>query len=241
MLKTGTRAFVHHMTTLLDPTVLADVVRHFDAVETERQAQVVQDHEAGRVRIGASTDAFRQDPRWYDPWRAISPETIDRMRPYTWLLYPVMVRHITAAGHLVPWHQDIAYVRRMARVHQRVITCFVPLEPNPAQAASLEFATGDFPALDHVPWDDHGVGIAGAPFPHTIHFPLAFGDALVFGDHTPHRTIPAPDGSIDRRSFEYRAVIPAEALDDKDYFDLERGCMVRRTAGRLAFQEMCTP
>ncbi|MBX9635265.1 MAG: phytanoyl-CoA dioxygenase family protein [Magnetospirillum sp.] len=232
MLETDTRCFVHHMTGLLDAAVLTDLHRHFQAVEAERQGHIVHEHETVRVRIGASTDAFRQDPRWYDPWRRISAATIDRMRPSTWLLYPVMVRHITQSSHLVPWHQDIAYVRRMPRVHQRLITCFVPIEPDPARAASLEFATGAFDELQHGDHGDHGPGL-DATFPDRSRFDLSLGDALIFGDHTPHRTIAAPDGSIDRRSFEYRAVIPAEALEDKDYFDIERGCMVRRSAGQI--------
>ena len=35
---------------------------------------------------------------------------------------------------------DAGYVRLMARKHVRLITCFVPLEPDPARCASLEFA-----------------------------------------------------------------------------------------------------
>ncbi len=205
---------------------------YFDSVEAERQARISQDHEWARIRIGASTDAFRMDPRWYDPWRGSNAQLIERMRPYTWLLYPVMIRHITAPSHLVPWHQDIAYVRRMARVHPRLITCFVPLELEPSRTASLEFALGEFGDLAHADHDEHGPGLDG-PFAETVRFPLALGDALIFGDHTPHRSVTAADGVIDRRSFEFRAVVPQDALDDRDYFDLERNQMVHRTAGRI--------
>lgn len=230
MIEPENRCFVHHMQGLFDPKVLARTRDHFDKVEAERQSIVRAAHENTRLRIGASTDAFRLDPRWYDPWRAMDDVAIDRMRPFTWLFYPVMIRHVTRPEHLVPWHQDIAYVRRMARVHSHLITCFVPLEPDPAQAAGLEFALGQFPDLDHDDFGDHGPGLRQT-FGDTATHALAFGDALVFGDHTPHRTIPGPDGRIDRRSFEYRAVIPTEALDDKDYYDLERRCMVRRSGG----------
>lgn len=232
MLETESRCFVHHLRGLFDRQVLARTRDHFDAVEAERQAIIGSPHENARLRIGASTDAFRLDSRWYDPWRAMDAAGIDRLRPFTWLFYPVMIRHVTRPEHLVPWHQDIAYVRRMPRVHNHLITCFVPLEPEPAQAAGLQFALGDFPDLDHDDFGDHGPAMDRS-FPHTAGFDLDFGDALVFGDHTPHRTVPGRDGSIDRRSFEYRAVIPDQALDDKDYYDLDRRCMVRRSDGKV--------
>jgi len=57
---------------------------------------------------------------------------------------------------------------------------------------------------------------------------MSFGDAIIFGDHVPHRTVPAANGSINRRSFEFRMVLPAEALPEKDYFDLETRTYVRR-------------
>lgn len=230
MLETHTRCFVHHVKGLFDPAVLTEVVAHFDAVEGERQACLSRPDEQIRLRIGASTDAFRMDPVWYEPWRRPLADTIDRIRPYTWLLFPVMIRHITQPGHLVPWHQDIGYLRRMSVVHRRVITCFVPLDPFPSQVAGLEFALGDFEEFPHATHSDHGAAITDVAFNRVVRHSLSFGDALVFGDHTPHRTVSGPNGIIDRRSFEFRAVIPEEALEGRDYFDLERGHMVRCTA-----------
>lgn len=236
MLQTDTRSFVHHMRDMFDLAVLKSMRDHFDKVEHERQNQITSETERQRLRIGASTDAFRADPVWYDVWRNASPTLIERMRPFTWLMYPVMIRHISDDSHLVPWHQDIGYVRRMARVHKRLVTCFLPLEFEPSIASSLEFAVGDFPELDHVPMEDHGAGIDRV-FPDTTTFSLSFGDALVFGDHTPHRTTRGADGSVRRRSFEYRAVIPGEALLDKDYFDIETGQMVRLNSGSSSAAE----
>ncbi len=226
MLDTQSRSFVHHMRGMFDVPVLKAVRTHFDAVEHERQSQVKTETERQRLSIGASTDAFRMDPVWYNPWRNASAALIDRMRPFTWLLFPVMIRHVTEEGHLVPWHQDIGYVRRMARVHKHLVTCFVPLEFEPTKASSLEFALGSHPEYDHIVMGGHGAGI-DREFTDTASFALDFGDALVFGDHTPHRTTRGPDGSVRRRSFEYRAVMPSDALPDKDYFDIETGQMVR--------------
>jgi hypothetical protein len=237
MLPTDTRCFIRHERALLDPVVLGDVRAHFVREEARKQAQMLDENDALRVSMGASTSAFRFDPRWYDPWRNASPELVERLKPYTWLLFPVQIRHIKAADHLVPWHQDAGYVRLMARKHVRLITCFVPLEPDPARCASLEFAEGAYDELAHAAFGNHGAAIVDREFVSLRRFDLTFGDALVFGDMAPHQTIPAPDGTIDRRSFEYRFVIPEEALPDKDYFDIETGSFVRTDGSRREFPE----
>jgi hypothetical protein len=237
MLPTDTRCFISHEKGLLDPGVLGSVREHFLREEEVRQSQVLDENDALRVSMGASTSAFRFDPRWYDPWRNAPAELVERLRPFTWLLFPVQIRHIKAGDHLVPWHQDAGYVRLMSRKHARLITCFVPLEPDPRQCASLEFAEGEYGELDHSAFGNHGAAILDRDFAGLRRFELSFGDALVFGDLAPHQTIPAPDGTIDRRSFEYRFVIPAEALPDKDYFDIEKGCFVRTDGSQREFPE----
>ncbi len=182
-----------------------------------------------RFDIGASSDAFRLDERWYDIWREVTPDVVAYFRPYTWIVFPVHIRHVSTLAHLVPWHQDAAYVALMARQHQRVVTCFVPVEFAPSAGSTLELALGEFPLLLHKPDGNHGAGIDGIDFQSVVRYELRFGDAIVFGDHVPHRTVPAMNGMIERRSFEYRMVRPEEALWNKDYFDLETRSFVRRT------------
>jgi hypothetical protein len=227
MLAANDRYLLRHMDGLFSAQILEQTYRHFESIEASRQNDLRTETDEQRVRIGSATDALRFDAMWYEPWRHIAAEKVDDLRPFTWVLYPVQLRHVTAAGHLVPWHQDIGYVRRMKRVHPKLITCFVPLDPNPAQRSTLEFARGSFDEFFHHPVGDHGAVIKEREFSSTIHFQLAQGDAILFGDHVPHRTIPSPQGTIDRRSFEYRLVVPSDALDDKDYFDIESRCFVR--------------
>jgi hypothetical protein len=176
--------------------------------------------ERKRVEIGAAPNDFRLDTSWYDVWNDANPAGLAEFGPFTYALFPVHIRHVVKTGHLVPWHQDAAYVALMPKRHASVITCFVPLEPDPRDVSTLEFAVGDYPLLPHEPQDGHGAAIKQHPFPQVMRFDLAFGDALVFGDHVPHRTVPGRDGKIDRRSFEFRLTKPQDALPGKDYFDL---------------------
>jgi hypothetical protein len=183
--------------------------------------------ERKRVDIGAAPNDFRLDTSWYDIWQDASEAGLGEFGAFSYVLFPVHIRHVVKVGHLVPWHQDAAYVALMPKRHASVITCFVPLEPDPSDVSTLEFANGDYPLLPHEPQDGHGAVIKEQPFPKLTRFDLAFGDALLFGDHVPHRTVPGRTGKIDRRSFEFRLTKPQDALPGKDYFDLATRKFVR--------------
>jgi hypothetical protein len=227
MLDPDDRWLLRHLPGLFDRAVLADVVAHFEAREAQLPTTARSERDAAKQRIGAAVDALRLDPTWYDVWRA--PRLAGLFAPFTWVTFPVQLRHVHAPEHLVPWHQDEGYMRLLSRRHTRVITCFVPLEPDPTRASTLEFATGRHAAHEHRALGGHGAAMTEPDGP-KVRFALAFGDAMVFGDHVPHQTVPAADGAIDRRSFEFRLVVPADAMADKDYFDLTTG-MFTRTDG----------
>src|SRR4051794_28472743 len=109
MLNSDDRCLLHHMRGVFDRERLGAVLTHFEAVETTRQSVVGSDRDAKMLRVGGSTDAFRFDSRWYDPWR--DPKLAEVFYPFVWVTFPVQVRHIHEDYHLVPWHQDIAYMR----------------------------------------------------------------------------------------------------------------------------------
>jgi hypothetical protein len=185
------------------------------------------EQERKRVDIGAAPNDFRLDNSWYDIWHGASEDGLRTFGPFSYVLFPVHIRHVVKPSHLVPWHQDAAYVALMPRQHASVITCFVPLEPDPRDVSTLEFATGEYPLLPHESQAGHGAVIKDQPFPQLTRFDLSFGDALLFGDHVPHRTVPGRSGKIDRRSFEFRLTKPQDALPGKDYFDLTTRKFVR--------------
>jgi hypothetical protein len=224
MLDHENRCLISHLSGAFDRDTLAAVLGYFRSVEEERQRIADSEADRRKQRIGAATDAMRLDSRWYDVWR--DQKLIGLFRPFEWVTYPVQIRHVACEAHLVPWHQDAGYMRLMPRRHDRVITCFIPLEEEPSHTSTLEFAKGQHPYYEHRPDGDHGAAIA-EPEGARIRFDLKFGDAVVFDDHVPHRTIPGGNGRIARRSFEFRLVLPDEALPDKDYFDLSRSAFVR--------------
>jgi hypothetical protein len=220
------QSFFCHINGLFNTDTLNRVRTQF--VEREAAGWTPKDEqERKRVDIGAAPNDFRLDNSWYDIWNDASENRLREFGPFSYVLFPVHIRHVVKQGHLVPWHQDAAYVALMPKRHASVITCFVPLEPDPRNVSTLEFARGDYPLLPHEPQDGHGAVIKAAPFAEVARFDLAFGDALLFGDHAPHRTVPGRSGEIDRRSFEFRLTRPQDALPGKDYFDLSTRKFVR--------------
>jgi len=222
MLPTNSRCFVHHARGLFAREALDSVRAHFIQKEIDGWVPA-SEREQARVSIGSAPDSFRLDKAWYECWRDVDPSAL---APYTMLLFPVAIRHLREGEHLVPWHQDLAYVALMPRKHARVVTCFVPLEPDAEVRSTLEFAHGDWPLLPHSAHGNHGAAIQ-QNFDTTVRHDTHYGDALIFGDHTPHRTVPGRDGSIDRRSFEFRATTPDDVLLNKDYYDLTTKKFIR--------------
>ena len=55
----------------------------------------------------------------------------------------------------------------------------------------------------------------------SFNFNLERGDALVFGDHTIHRTFTPPAKRVDRMSLEFRLIKEVDKLPDRDYFSLK--------------------
>ncbi len=230
------RRFVGHFQSLFDPQLILDVrARLIELLETERSPDhELTEREEKFMRIGALTDAARFEDLWYEPWRRMDADKVEQFGSFTWVLYPVAGRHLSDVSQVVPWHQDAGYQRLAGdRSHHNMITCFTPLEADPAAQSTLEFCTGISQEISHYVRGDHGACIDD-PGGEKKQFALQTGDAIVFGDLVPHRTIPGPDGKINRCSFEYRLTTPDDALDDKDYFDLKTKMFVRTDGSRSA-------
>ena len=73
-----------------------------------------------------------------------------------------------------------------------------------------------------------GGGLIGSDFQDVFHFDLALGDALVFGDLALHRTFTPKGAHVERRSLEFRLIMPESARLGLDYFDLENVAFVKK-------------
>ena len=111
----------------------------------------------------------------------------------------------------------------------------MPLDENPAERTTLEFCPTDETQLLHETDEVYGgVGVRGE-LGAGQHFLLECGDGLVFGDLAAHRTFTPPNGVLQRSSLENRLVRAEDALDGKDYFDIESGLIVRKDGTRRSW------
>jgi len=223
------RCRVVHARRVLDAAVLRRLRTHLARVAPEQQATATSERERRAIARGESADALRLDPVWFDAFRAPSQALRDAIGDATWVVYPPQVRSVRCDAHHVPWHQDVGYQRLLGpRGHGRHVTCFVPLDEDPASRPTIEFACALRPELAHVARDGFGAGLADPPGGVRARFALELGDALVFGDLVPHRTY-VPDPAVrERSSLEFRLVRPCDAVAGKDYFDVLAGAFTRR-------------
>jgi hypothetical protein len=239
MIVVDSRAFFMHVRGMFSPEAVARVRQHLREVEHQRQAMAGSERERRAVSQGVGSDALRMDPAWFEIWKSPSQRLLEAIGPFRWISFPPQVRTLREQRHFVPWHQDIAYQQLLKdRGHKRVITCFVPLDEAPAERTTLEFCATEEIQFPHEADEVYGgVGIGGdgasaLQVGGRQHFLLECGDALVFGDLAVHRTYTPPNGVLQRSSLENRLVRAEDALDDKDYFDIESGLIVRKDGTR---------
>jgi hypothetical protein len=220
------RDFIDHVSQLFDPRHLTQLREQFEDFESLKFNKL-SEREEKAVQRGEASDNFRLQEVWYQVWHEINIEHILKIfSPFTLVLYPPQVRFVRSNNHNVPWHQDIGYMRLLGeRGHNQVITCFIPLESNPSNCTTIQFAldykeSNQSQEYSHQPTDSFGAGLVNTNFKKIIHYELELGDALVFGDFTPHRTFTPSNCKIERRSLEFRLVQPKHALLGKDYFDI---------------------
>jgi len=223
------RTHVVHACGVFAPEVLRALRHYLASLSGTQLACGASEREQRAVARGESSDALRLDPSWFDAFREPARTLLEAIGPYHWVSYPPQVRTVRRATHLVPWHQDVGYQRLLgARAHQRHITCFVPLDDDPQRRPSIEFVRTAAPELAHVARDGFAAGLDATPAGERVAFALALGDALLFGDLVPHRTIVPDPARPERRSLEFRLLRPEDAVLDKDYFDVRAGGFTRR-------------
>lgn len=216
---------VKHVKRMFNPKILIELRKKL-AILQQRSGGALSERDKKMRLIGASQDSIRLQKCWYDIWHNPSQVLLDAVGAFTYVTYPLQIRHVEKLDHIVPWHQDIGYMRLLPRMHKEIITCWVPVENNPSLHSSLEFAPGRWPELQHHSGEFHGAYI-DKTFNNAISFNLSLGDAIVFGDHVPHRTLMSNKLFRTRRSFEIRLTKPEHALPGKDYFNVLSGKFIK--------------
>lgn len=222
------RSFVIHLKAVFDPEKLREIRAHLEAAGDALQDRAGCDREQRALSRGEGSDALRLDHKWMEAWRSPSAALLEALGEHTWVCYPCQVRQVSKAPeHYVPWHQDAAFIQLMgARAHRRIVTVFVPLDENPAQRTTLSFGPRQDVLLPHQELNGFGAGLPDWTGDGEW-FPTELGDALFFGDLAPHRTFTPPGADVRRASLEFRLASREEAIQDKDYFDIRSGTMVR--------------
>lgn len=227
------RCFSIHGAGLFDPALVLELRSRLEAFEESSDNRPNGAREAKAIRLGGFVDKIRMNDCWYDLWRSRHETLAAFFQPFTFVSFPPFIRHLTESQQLVPWHQDAGYQQlRGARAHSQVVTCFLPLEPDPAVAATLEFAEGSYDLMPHEIEGDHGAVLTQVVFEERRSFELNTGDALVFGDFAPHRTIEPFGAKPNRHSIEFRLIVPDEAVPGNDYFCLKQGAFVEPDGNR---------
>ncbi len=222
------RHFVDHVSEGFSVSLLTELSQYLERIQNERQMIAPTQREVNGLKLGAGTDALRMDPRWYEVWREFSSELMTAIRPYTWVVFPVQVRLVQSKKHLVPWHQDVGYQKILGTGgHKRIMTCWIPMNEIPFRHSTLQFALDENSQLAHTPLYGHGAGLARQEWTSVKHYDLEFGDCLLFGDLTIHRTFVPERCTLARRSLEFRLVCPDDAIEGKDYFNILEGQFVR--------------
>lgn len=226
----SSRCYIEHANNVFSADTLRALRNYLANIWDTRMAMTQTEHERRVVDSGVTSDAIRLDPIWFDAWRNADPARLAKFSPFRWVAYPPQVRFVRDhQKHLVPWHQDIGYQKLLGpKAHTRVITCFVPLDDNPSNRSTIQFAHGEYPEMSHKPVGAHGAGIDDVVRARLVHYQLSLGDCLIFGDHAVHRTYVPEEATVERHSLEFRLIDPANALDNKDYFDIDSGLFVRK-------------
>jgi hypothetical protein len=220
------RCFVNHHKQVFPPALLQDMKQYLYEVMESKNSGDKTDREVTAIGRGEGSDSLRMDVRWYEIWKSHAKSLQEAIAPYTWVIFPVQVRMVREPHHQVPWHQDLAFQNAIgARGHKEIITCFVPLDEDPFNRATVQYSPVSSAFVEHMPMGGFNAG-TDLEFEDVFHCRLQSGDCLLFGDLAFHRTYVPEGAAYERNNLEFRLCKPSGAVPGKDYFDTETGRFV---------------
>jgi hypothetical protein len=210
-----------HIKQAFDPEILTSAKKRI--LDGIRQCDVssLSEREQIAVSRGEAPDSLRLDSKNYDIWSNASNEVIKSLGDFLWIYYPPQFRNIEKEVQEVRWHQDAGFNKALGnKAHKQIMTCFIPLDEKPSERVTVQFSREIYSFLEHAPTSNGFAAGLKRDFMDLIHYDLELGDAVLFGDFVPHRTFAPEDTIWQRSSFEFRLIRKADALGQKDYFDL---------------------
>ena len=218
--QTMKRTDYHFVQNAFDPNKLREVANHLSTRFSGQHPGSAREQK--RVFQGVATDEVRFDPKWNEVWERASETLLAVLANHLFVIYPNQMRFICMPRHLVPWHQDSMYVKSKGMP----LTCFVPLDDDPANRSTLMFAEWDGGEIPHAPEDKYGGYELDQQFTDTEYFNLSLGDCLVFGDLCPHKTFVPQGCNISRRSLEFRLLGEDQLQAGHDYFSIAENKLI---------------
>lgn len=210
-----------HVKHAFDPNILTSAKKRIlDGIGRCEDLSLTE-REQNAVLRGEAPDSLRLDTKNYDLWSNASNEMIQSLEDFHWIYYPPQFRNIQKEVQEVRWHQDAGFNKALGdKAHKQIMTCFIPLDEKPYERVTVQFSEEIHSFLEHAPTSNGFAAGLERDFTDLIHFDLELGDAVLFGDYVPHRTFAPEDTIWQRSSFEFRLIRKADALGQKDYFDL---------------------
>ena len=226
------RISVEHIKNGFNKATIKNIYHEFASLAEDKENNNPKSEREEKLKSqGIMNDKIRMSKEWYKLWEEFSFS--DKTNDFELVMYPVIVRNIKdSSKHNVPWHQDSAYMNALpeSKRPSEVMTCFIPIEENPFNHSTVQFAYTENQSEEQF-WEhqgfvgNYGLGIEDSKLPrieNKFHFELELGDSLLFGDRILHRTY-VPTGKISKRkSLEFRLIKRLDMKKGYDYYDLTK-------------------
>jgi len=219
--------FVYHFVNVFNKTILNSLRKKIISIQKKINQKKISEKEIMAIKRGEMPDNIRLNLRWYRIFKN-NKIFLKKILPFSYVMYPPQIRNVKKKLDMVPWHQDRAYMKLLKnKAPRKTLTCFVPLNQNPKNHSSIEFAIHkDKKNLKHQVVGLFNRGII-KNFQKKKRFKLNLGDALVFDDRIIHRTYFKNNKTDNRYSLEFRMASVDKLTNNKDFFSIEKNKIVR--------------
>tara|TARA_B000000532_G_scaffold244011_1_gene241943 strand:- start:782 stop:1474 length:693 start_codon:yes stop_codon:yes gene_type:complete len=229
MINQNSTNFVYHFKDVFDKKILRSLKKSIIKKKkvSKKKNHKMSQREMVAINRGEMPDVVRLNTIWYKIYKKNST-FLKKILPYSFVMYPPQIRNVKKKLDKVPWHQDRAYMKLLGKkAPKKTITCFVPLNENPKNHSSIEFAIlKNKKVLTHQKVGLFNKGIK-TKIDKKKRFNLNLGDALVFDDRILHRTYFKNKNTENRFSLEFRMTSKRFLTKKKDFYSIEEDRIIK--------------